>query len=188
MHRRRPWTPRRLRRRRLRQVAMVRSRRFCRRRRTGPPGHAASGPAASGRGPPARRQSLTPHPLQVEVVPLQERGQNGADVTHLDRDLVADHRRRLLEHGLLGDEVGVPEPAKSGRVGLVEALATIELVHLPGSVGVAVGAVRAGDRCERGLVASPPPQPASTASPRISGASILVRRRPCLISSRVMTS
>ena len=97
--------------------------------------------------------AFTLDPLHVEVVLLEQRGQTGSDGAHFDRELIADLRRRLLEQGLFGDEVLVPIRPKSGGVGLIIALTTVELVHLPGPVGVAVGAVRARHRCKRGLIA-----------------------------------
>ena len=112
------------------------------------------------------RTALTLHLLQVEVVLLEQRGQLGADATDLDPDLVADLRGRLLEHCLLGDEVFIPPRAKGSRIGLVERPACIELVDLPRPVRLTVGAVRARDRCERGLVAVTAPTACEHAQPR----------------------
>ena len=90
-------------------------------------------------------------PLNVEVVLLEHRGQDGSNRAVADDPLVADLGRCLLERGLVELEVVLPVRPERGRVGLIVARTAVELVYLPGPVRVAVGALCAVHGRERGL-------------------------------------
>ncbi len=98
------------------------------------------------------RSAGAPHSLQIEVVLLDERRQTGADEAHLHLDRGVDLGRRLLKHGVLGDEIGVPPSLQSPRRGLIEGFTVVELVHPPSSVRGAVGAVSTGRRRKRDII------------------------------------